>query len=73
MEMTHANVTVHDEADTEVPAEEGCRRVRRDEGDCGERDEACREEVLEGPLVRAVRLGRWREGRRVARRALVNR
>ena len=44
VEMTHANVAGHDEADVERPVEEGCGRARRDEGECGERDEACREE-----------------------------
>ena len=46
VEMTHVNVAEHDGADVERPVKEGCGRARRDEGDCGEQDEACHEEVL---------------------------
>ena len=70
---THANVAVYEEADAEEPIDEGCGGAGRDEGGCGERDEACGEETLERPVVRAVRPGGRREGRRVVHRALVDR
>ena len=70
---THANVAVHDEAEAEEPVEEGCGGAGSDECGCGKRDEAGGEKALERPVVRAVRLGGRREGRRVVRCSLVDR
>jgi hypothetical protein len=46
-EKTHTNVAVHNKADAEEPVDEGRGRAGGDEGGCGERDKASREEPLE--------------------------
>jgi len=72
-ERVKANVTMHDQGDTQDSVQDGVDRTTGDERGASHGKEGSGEEPLECPMVRSVALVRWRESRRIVHGSFVNR
>jgi hypothetical protein len=71
-EKPYANVTVHDQGDTQEAVDDGVSGAAGNERGTGDGEERGGEEPFERPVVRSMALVRWRESRRIVHRSLEN-